>query len=293
MKHSGKFPRSFLFWGLFLLLIIVVINPHWGWGQLQENRTGKNLGVARNSLLGELATRGKTSISGQEILKMVDNRSVGEEAPSDLQAKMVMRIIDARQNEKKRELRVWSKNRPGEDDWRVMKFLSPPDVRGVGFLVLADDQMYLYLPEFRRIRRIASHNKSERFMGSDFSYEDLSTGGLAKYYQATLVEENSTTWHLELVLKPGADKPYPRIEMWVDKETHLPRRYLLYDKSGEPWKEASQKVKQIEGYWLPVETVMKDLKAQTRTILTMEEIKVNTGLKDNIFTQRFLKRRVR
>lgn len=230
---------------------------------------------------------------GDDILKMVDNRSVGDGAPPDLQAKMVMKIIDSRQNEKIRELRIWSKNRPGEDDWRVMKFLAPADIRGVGFLVLADDQMYLYLPEFRRIRRIASHNKTERFMGSDFSYEDLGTGGFARFYDAELKNENDETWHLELTLKPGAEKPYSRLELWVDKRSHLPRRYRLYDKSGELWKEAIQEISQISSYWIPVRITMKDIKAQSQTVLLMEDIEVNIGLEDEIFTQRFLRRRVR
>ncbi|MCP2619808.1 outer membrane lipoprotein-sorting protein [Candidatus Aminicenantes bacterium AC-334-K16] len=280
---------------LFMWLILVLtVNSFGSKRTLHCDGGGLYQGeIAGAGFYWSFPTSAGVQLSAQEILKMVDARSVGEEAPSDLQAKMVMRIIDSRQNEKRRELRVWSKNRPGEDDWRVMKFLSPPDVRGVGFLVLADDQMYLYLPEFRRIRRIASHNKSERFMGSDFSYEDLSTGGFARFYQATLLDEDATTWHLELVLKAGADKPYPRVELWVDKETHLLHRFLLYDRSGEVWKEAFQEVSRIGDYWVPVKTTMKDLKAHTKTILTMEEIQVNVGLEEGIFTQRFLKRRVR
>jgi len=243
-----------------------------------------------SSALSDVAAE---QLSGADILKMVDRRSVGEEAPPDLQAKMVMKIIDSRHNEKIRELRVWSKNRPGEDDWRVMKFLTPADIRGVGFLVLADDQMYLYLPEFRRIRRIASHNKTERFMGSDFSYEDMGTGGFARYYEAELKDENGETWHLALSVKPGVEKPYSRVELWVDKESRLPRRYRLYDSSGELWKEAIQEISQISSYWIPVRITMKDIKARSLTVLIMEDIQVNVGLEDEIFTQRFLRRRVR
>lgn len=233
------------------------------------------------------------ALTGEEILKKVEERTIGKLAPSDLESVMVMTIVSSKGSKKVRELKAWSKNNLNKDDWRVMKFLSPADVRGVGFLVLAEDQMYLYLPEFRRIRRIASHNKKESFMGSDFSYEDMGTSGFSKFYSAKLLKEDPNMWVLELFRKPGVRKPYKKILMWVSKKTEIPVKLELYGNDGKLWKVLEQEVKKVEKYWLPVKMTMRNVKKGSYTVLEMKEIKVDQNLSDKIFTKRFLKRRVK
>jgi len=233
------------------------------------------------------------SLTGNEILKKVDARAVGSEAPKDIQMIMTMKIVSPSGSGKVRELKTWTKNNRNEDDWRLMKFISPPDVRGVGFLTLSDEQMYLYLPEFHRIRRIASHNKSDSFMGSDFSYEDLGVSSFQKYYEAELIKEEDDLWLLNLTKKPDADKPYELIEMWVSKESNLPVRMKIYDSSGALSKETLQESRPFGTYWIPVKITMKNIKEGSRTELTMDEIKTDQGLDPEIFTPRFLKRSVR
>ena len=71
--------------------------------------------------------------------------------------------------------------------------------RTIGFLVLAEDSMYIYLPEFHRTRRIASSNKKDPFMGSDFSYEDMGTSAFSQYYDPKLLKESAEEWQLELL----------------------------------------------------------------------------------------------
>ncbi len=233
------------------------------------------------------------SLTGNEILKKVDARAAGSEAPKDIQMIMTMKIVSPSGNEKVRELKTWTKNNRNEDDWRLMKFMSPPDVRDVGFLTLSDEQMYLYLPEFHRIRRIASHNKSDSFMGSDFSYEDLGVSSFQKHYDAELIKEEDDFWLLKLTKKPDADKPYELIEMWVSKESNLPLRMKIYDSSGALSKETLQESRPFGTYWIPVKITMKNIKEGSRTELTMDEIKTDQGLDPEIFTPRFLKRSVR
>ncbi|MFW6140199.1 MAG: outer membrane lipoprotein-sorting protein [Acidobacteriota bacterium] len=232
-------------------------------------------------------------VTGNEILRKVDALSVGDESPKDTQMNMSMKIVSPSGNQKIRELRTWTKNISDQDDWRLMKFVSPPDVRDVGFLALSDEQMYLYLPEFRRIRRIASHNKSDQFMGSDFSYEDLGVTSFQKCYEAEIINEEDDSWVLKLSKKPEADKPYEKIEMWVSKESNLPTKMKLYDSSGDLWKEELQENKSFDSYWIPVKITMKNIKEGSWTELTMKEIKTDQGLDSDIFTPRYLKRRVR
>jgi len=233
------------------------------------------------------------AITGNEILKKVDERTIGEKAPKDVEAIMTMTIVSAKGSRRIRELKAWTKNNIDKDDWRVMKFISPPDVRNVGFLVLSDEQMYLYLPEFHRIRRIASHNKKESFMGSDFSYEDMGTSGFTKFYDAKLLNENDKEWVLELTRKPDVSKPYSKIKMWVSKQSELPEKMELYDDAGNLWKVAEEEAKKIGNYWIPVKIKMKDMKKNSYTVLEMKDIKVDQGLGSGIFTKRFLRRRVK
>jgi outer membrane lipoprotein-sorting protein len=153
--------------------------------------------------------------------------------------------------------------------------------------------MYLYLPEFRRIRRIASHNKKENFMGSDFSYEDMGTSGFSSAYSAEILEENPETWILELQKKPESNKPYLEIKMWVAKESRLPTQIEMLDGSGDLVKVAEQESKNIGGYWVLSKITMTDKKKNSRTVLEMTDIKVDQNLDDEIFTRRFLQRRLR
>lgn len=229
--------------------------------------------------------------SAEEILRKVDAAVSGTEAPRDMEAVMTMTITSASGAVKTRRLRVWSQAAAGGASRRLMKFLSPPDVRDIGFLSLSDDQMYLYLPEFRRIRRIASHNKSENFVGSDFSYEDLGASAFSDSYVPALAGEGEATWTLVLERKPGSDKLYKRIRLVVSKEALLPVRMEIHDNSGALVKVEEQENGRAGAYRVPVLIRMKDAKSGSRTELAMSDIKVDQGLTDEVFTQRNLQRR--
>ncbi|MGQ9801413.1 MAG: outer membrane lipoprotein-sorting protein [Candidatus Saccharicenans sp.] len=229
---------------------------------------------------------------GEEILKKVEDQTIGPKAPADIQAEMIMIIKSARGEEKRRELMVWTKNNPAGDDWRLMKFLAPADIKDLGFLVLADDQMYLYMPEFQRVRRIASHNKKESFVGSDFSYDDLGTAGFSAFFTPKFKEENEKAWILELERKPGAKKQYLKIILTVDKATELPIRAELYDDGGQLFKVETQENSRVGKYWVPTKFVMENIRAGTSTVLELKNVRVDQNLAAEIFTERNLKRSV-
>jgi len=232
--------------------------------------------------------RGQTA---EEILKKVDAAMSGAAAAKDLESLMTMTITSASGGVKSRKLRVWSRTVPGQDSQRLMKFLSPADVRDIGFLTLADEQMYLYLPEFRRIRRIASNNKTENFVGSDFSYEDLSAAAFSRSYSPGLSAQDEKTWTLDLERKPGADKQYKKIRLIVSKEALLPLRMELHDNAGNLVKVADQENGRSGKYWVPTLIRMKDVKAGSSTELAMSDIKTDQGLGEEVFSQRNLQKR--
>jgi len=242
-------------------------------------------------ILGLGAALGAQNRSAEDILRRVDAAVSGPAAPRDMESVMTMTITSASGAVKTRRLRVWSQAAAAGESRRLMKFLAPPDVRGIGFLTLADDHMYLYLPEFRRIRRIASHNKSEPFVGSDFSYEDLAASAFSDSYVPALAGEDETTWTLDLERRPGAGKPYKKIRLVVSKDALLPLRMELHDNSGQRIKIEEQENGRAGAYWVPVLIRMKDLKSGSRTELVMSDVKVDQGLGDEVFTQRNLRTR--
>ncbi len=225
------------------------------------------------------------------ILAGVDARTGGALAPRDMQSNMVM-TINQGSSVKVREIRAWTRNNPGKDDDRLMKFVSPADVRDVGFLVLSDDTMYIYLPEFRRTRRIASSNKKDAFMSSDFSYDDLGTGDFAGSYDPTLKEDNASAWVLELKRKAGSDKTYARLVMTVDKQKGMPVKTEMYDEAGRLWKSAEQSFASVDHFWVMSLVKMTDHKKNSTTTLEFKDVKVNTGVGDDLFTERTLVKKI-
>ncbi|MBN2398867.1 MAG: outer membrane lipoprotein-sorting protein [Candidatus Aminicenantes bacterium] len=224
------------------------------------------------------------------VLRDMEANTMGVNAPQDVEADMVMTIQDGK-NVRVRTIHAWTRNVLDRDDLRMMKFLSPADVRDVGFLVLDEDSMYIYLPEFHRTRRIASSSRKDPFMGSDFSYEDMGTSAFSKNYSPKLLMESDGEWKLELLRKPGAEKPYARIVLTVSKTNTMPMHTEMYDATGNLSKVAEQAAQRVGKYWIMARIKMSNVKKGTSTVLEMKNIKTDQGLKDDIFSERFLKKK--
>jgi outer membrane lipoprotein-sorting protein len=237
-----------------------------------------------------LLARALPAADAAAVLKAMEENTKGANAPRDMEADMVMTIQDGN-SVRVREIRAWTRTIPGKDDLRVLKFLSPADVKDIGFLVLDEDSMYIYLPEFHRTRRIASSNKKDPFMGSDFSYEDMGTSAMSRYYDPKMLGESGTEWQLELLRKAGVDKPYARIVLTVSKASTMPVRMELYDAAGNLAKVAEETSQPLGKYQVMTRIKMTHVKKKTSTVLEMKNIQVDQGLKDEVFSERFLKKR--
>lgn len=225
---------------------------------------------------------------GNVILQKVDKVT---NAPLDEMSDMRIILFDKKGNRKERLLKTWTKYFKDKDNWRIIKFLSPTDVRGVGFLILAQDKMYLYLPAFHRIRRVASHSKKESFMGSDLSFSDMETKRLSEDYEARLLEETSDNYFLDLIRRPTSDKPYSRIKMTVEKSSSVPIYMESFDEGNNLWKVWKMEPYKSGKYYTVSRMEVEEKKKEHVTIVERENIRFDQGLEDKIFTQRFLKRR--
>jgi outer membrane lipoprotein-sorting protein len=222
--------------------------------------------------------------SGDEILKKVEEVM---NLPKDRTATIKMTIRDKAGNTKVREMKVMQKG----SDKRLFTFLSPADVQGVSFLVIDDDNTYLYTPAFGKIRRIASSARNENFAGTDFTFSDLSKGDYPAKYSATLDKEDAEVYHITCTPKPGADVDYSKVEMVVEKASFMPRKMNLYDKNGKLLKTLENgKIEKIDGYWSTRSMTMTDVQAKHSTAMEMAEMKHDTGVEDKEFSKRNLKK---
>ena len=229
------------------------------------------------------------STTAQELsaLDIVKKMDAVVNAPKDQKMSLTMILIDKNGNEKKRQTEMYQKG----DETRLIRFLSPADQKGISFLSLPDDVMYLYLPAFRKIRRIASHVKNESFAGTDFSYDDLSSFKYAEEYNPKLLETTDEFYILELTPKPDIKKDYSKLKMWVRKDNFYPAKIEHFDKGGNLWKVMERrKIEKKGSYWVALEMEMKDLKKSHSTKSITEAIELDSGLSDQIFTKRNLKK---
>ncbi len=231
----------------------------------------------------------------QELAQKSDDAMAGFE---DAESQMSMTLVNA--SGQKRERLMAMKILEGkEGDKSLMEFLSPADVKGTKFLnyehVKKEDDQWLYLPALKRVKRIASKNKSGAFMGSEFSYEDLSAFNVEKYSYPEGEVKLGTLNAKEVYL--GESKPvskysgYTKLLTWIDTKTFLIQKTEYYDRKKELLKTAVfEDYKQIKGVWRIGKITMSNVQNDKKTILVWSNEKIKTGLKDKDFHKRVLKR---
>ncbi|MDB4968131.1 MAG: Outer rane lipoproteinsorting protein [Myxococcales bacterium] len=178
-------------------------------------------------------------------------------------------------------------------DKRLVRFSSPGDLKGMGVLVENKDTMYVYLPGFQKVRRVGTHVKNQTFMGSDFSYEDMSQTRYSPTYDAKLVKADDKSWELELTVKGGQETEYPKVRMWVDKTATQPTKVQFADAAGKVLK-----TEEYEGYHIddanhygPAKVRVTDHRRNDhKSEIVFIGVKLNSGLTDDLFTQRSLVR---
>ncbi|VAX16735.1 hypothetical protein MNBD_IGNAVI01-2657 [hydrothermal vent metagenome] len=250
-----------------------------GWQVL----SGKRIHVILLLIMFLLLTTTANAQTGKEILAKVDSVM---NAPKDMTAIEKMTLTDKNGSQKDRDTKIYQKGK----EWRLIRFLKPADVRGVGFLRLAPDRLYLYLPAFRKVRRIASSVKNENFMGTDFSYEDMSQSSYSNDYTAELLKKENNRYVLELSPKPDADVSYEKLILYVDQSNYVYHKIEYYNNGKQIKVLTIDNIEKIDNYWFGKKMEMRNLKNDHRTTLTLTDIKFDQGLSDKIFTERNLKR---
>jgi outer membrane lipoprotein-sorting protein len=223
------------------------------------------------------------SVHAQDANTILKNMDHVLYAPKDMTATNTIILIDKNGKQETREANIKQKG----TDKRIMKFTSPASQAGIAVLALPDDVMYLYLPAFGKERRISSSVKNQNFAGTDFSYDDMESKPYADKYTPRLINEEGTSYELELIPKGRSD--YSKIIVTVNKTNYYPESMEYYDRGNTKIKVAKYTFKRVGNYWSPAEIEMTNLKKDHVTRMLTSDVKYDTGLSDDEFTVRKLK----
>jgi len=167
----------------------------------------------------------------------------------------------------------------------------PADMKGMKVLIKSATQMYVFMPQLGKIRRVASHVGEQSFMGTAFSAADMNLTRYSGLYQATILRESSNKYTLRLDARANAKAPYDKIIMKVDKARLLPTD-MKYFAGGKHIKSESRR------NYICVRSVCQAKKMRMvhhgegdlSSTLTLTRHKIDTPLGDHLFTKRSLLR---
>lgn len=244
---------------------------------------------------------------GRALAEALDTKDEGYQ---DAVAQLAMVIRNRSGEETRRELTVKILEQPDDGDYSLMRFEFPADIRGTALLTQpnhkGEDRQWLFMPSINRVRRISSRNKSGPFVGSEFSFEDLSDHSVDDYEYRHLGKEGC---ELSLDHDDGErtlETQCERLER-VPKDTHSgyskevvtiePENYRIvkieyYDRRGSLLKVFSTyRFKLFDDlYWRPLRVEMNNVQTGRATELHYDQLEFGTGLSDSDFHRSSLSR---
>src|SRR5437763_1381323 len=228
-------------------------------------------------------------------------RQIVEEAQKRTDAKSqryegLLQVFDAKGKVSDKR---WSFERLGAhgQSKSVLRFSAPAEVKGVALLVVnhpdrASDQ-WMWTPAIERDRRIALQDRSTRFFGTDFSFEDLEERDVNQF-EYTLVGDDAVDgaacWKIESRPRESKSSQYTRSLVWVRKYTYAFARIENYVNDQAVRRLAYSDFHNVQGVWTATQLEMADLRRSSRTRLTLDKLEYNVTLKEEDFTLQAIRR---
>lgn len=228
--------------------------------------------------------------TGYDIAKAMEDKA----APKDMKSNMTMVLTNKQGKTRESTIRSITAD---DNRKQIIWFLSPADDKGVAFLKIEhqdkDDEMRLWLPAFKKVRRISSKKKADSFMGSDLSYEDMTSRELDEYTYELIGEKtvDGIDCHiLQSTPKKGVTRTYKRFVTYVSKVDLVAILDEAYDTRDKLLKRRVMKYSKNKSYDLPAEIYVENVQKKTNTRLTFSKQEVDTGIKADLFQEKNLKR---
>lgn len=250
------------------------------------------LGIAAVLLL----SHGASALTADEVMKKSQAAFLYE--GKDFKARVMMKLISKGGQERVREMTMLRKNfgAPGGEQKYFIYFFQPADVKDMTFMVYKypgrDADRWLFVPAISMVRRIAAKDKYSSFVGSDFTYEDVSGRDLSEDTRAMVKEDkyNGKDCYVVKSTPKAADMEYSYKQSWIDKISFLPLNEEYYDKRGELYKVfTADEIKDVKGFPTVTKRTMKNLQSGHMTQVAYLKADYNIGLDDSLFSERYLK----
>ena len=231
-------------------------------------------------------------LNGKEIMEKVYNRETGEDRTANLKMILVNKFGDERERDIKQYNRKFN-----EVEKKIMFFTAPSDIRGTSFMNWTydddrEDAQWIYLPALGKIKRISSENKSDYFMGSDFTYDDLGERNLNEDTHKLLKTEKIDDEDCYVIESTpiNEDDMYSKIISWVSQDKWIELKKEFYDKNGNHLKTLTVlEYKEIDGIYTVTHSEMNNVQKEHKTILKLNDVEYNTDISEDRFTERQMK----
>ena len=179
----------------------------------------------------------------------------------------------------------------------VLRFTEPPEVRGVALLIVnhpdrASDQ-WMWTPAIQRVRRIALQDRSTRFFGTDFSFEDLEERDVDQYDYALSGEEvveGASCWKVQSTPRKTRSSQYSDSFLWIRKDNYAVVKIENYAEARIIRRVSYSDFEEVQAIWTARTIEIADLTRDSRTRLTLEGLEYNAPLAESDFTQQALRR---
>lgn len=245
------------------------------------------------------------ALSATEVMTLVDEREDGESAITN----STMVLIDKKNRQRIRNLEGYRKDY-NDNTKSISYFQSPADIKGTTYLNYdwdeesREDDSWLYLPALQQVKRIAAGDKSDAFLGSDFTYSDIN-GLELSWYDYSFINESEIVDGQDcwvIAIKPKAElhdevvdaTGYLHSETWVRKDNFVQVKGKIWVKRGKKIKYFSAaEIEQIDGIWTPKKLQMITTKKDKRehaTVLQINDISYNQEINDDLFKSETMQR---
>jgi hypothetical protein len=261
-----------------------------------ERRMRKLLLATGGLLSVILFSNSVNAMSAEEIMKKSQGAFLY--AGRDFKARVMMKLVSSGGQERIREMTMIRKNYGGvgAEQKYFMYFFQPADVKDMTFMAWKhpgrDADRWLFVPAINMVRRIAARDKSSSFVGSDFSYEDISGRNLEDDTHIIVKEEKIGARDCVVVKSTprAGDVDYSYKLSWIDKTSFLPVKEEYYDMKGELSKVfTADAIKDVKGFPTVMKRTMKNVQSGHATEVTFTKADYNIGIEDSLFSERYLK----
>ena len=247
------------------------------------------------TLVVALSTMSMAQTNARDIMVKVKNRPDGDTRFSSME----MKLVNKSGNTRVRKITSYAMD-VGEDTKTIMFFLYPNDVKGTGFLTVnyddvdKEDDKWLYLPALKKTRRISGKSsKTDYFMGSDFTYDDIGKRNVDEDTHKLLREESADGFDYYVVESTPKKEGeiFSKKLVWIRKDCDVVAKVEFYDKLGKLHRQmVSSDIKKVDGFWTVGKMEMKNVQTGHSTELLFLDPKYNIQLDSKIFSVNKLER---